>query len=95
MATSVHSSETGTPDTGTWVQASAGNPSYVKVVMEDENEAKLEIVTSETNGAGAGSKYVHEVTVFQTESIVLPAGTYYINAKIISNDTTVDVTVQN
>jgi hypothetical protein len=92
----VHSGETNTPDQGTWVQASSSNPSYVKIVIDDAGDARVQVITSDTNGVGAGGEAVHEpATVTSTGSVVLPAGTYYIAADIIENETTVDVEVVN
>lgn len=95
MATAIHNAETGTPDEGTWVQASETTPSYVKIVIAESAEASVSVLTSETSGPGAGNDAIAEVTVRSSQSVILPAGTYYINAAITTNDTTVDVTVQN
>jgi hypothetical protein len=64
---------------------------YIKVVME--GTAKVEIVTSETDGPGQGGRTVKEALVTGVDSIVLPPGDYYINAHVTENDDEVPVTV--
>jgi len=98
MATDIHTSETGTPDSGTYVQASAGNESYVRVQMDVDNEALVRIVLSETNGTGVGTgddQLTLAAVASSNQHFFLPSGTYYINADIVNNETSVTVTVQN
>lgn len=94
MATAIHSAETCTPDTGTRVQATAGNTSMLRVEASDR-DAECAVLVSETNGAGIGSEPREISTIFGSDAVFLPAGTYYINVDVQTNEGTVDVTVQN
>lgn len=94
MATAIHTSETGTPDTGTWVQGAPGTNQFVRVVSTDP-DAETVLLVSETNGAGIGSAPDELVVVQGSDVVYLPSGTYYMNADIRRNDGTIDVTVQN
>lgn len=92
--TNVHSGETGTPDTGTWTQASAGNNSLLRIESTDQ-DAQCAVVVSETNGAGIGSSPREITTIYGSDTIFLPAGTYYININIQTNDGSIDAVVDN
>lgn len=94
MATAIHSGESGTPDTGAWVQASSSTNSLVRVVATHD-EAEVDILVSETNGPGIGSAPDELVNVRGSSVVYLPSGTYYINADILRNPGTIDITVQN
>lgn len=98
MASAIHAGETGSPDTGTWVQAAQGHKSLVRVHLENDNEALVLILVSETDGNGIGADVYDlpvEAKAGADAAFFLPEGTYYINANIINNDTSVSVTVQN
>jgi len=93
MATDIHNAETGTPDTGTWVQAAAGHPALLRVESTDA-DAQCAVLVSEVNGPGIGSAARDLSIVYGSDAIFLPAGTYYINVNIQRNAGTIDVVVQ-
>lgn len=51
------------------------------------------MVSSETDGPGEGGRTVSEATVEKTDSVILPAGGYYINVQVVANPDSVPVTV--
>jgi hypothetical protein len=67
---------------------------YVKIVAS--GSARVQVVSSDTNGPGAGGEVVVEADVYGTDTVVLPSGTYWVNADIKRvGDGDVDVVVQN
>ena len=94
MATAIHTGATGTPDTGTWVQAATGYPSFVRVASDDP-ESRVLILISEAAGAGIGDDPEDVVELYGNDFVFLPAGTYQINADVRENPETLSVTVQN
>jgi len=93
MPTSILSGAT-TETQGSWTQVDSSTPTYVKVLI-DGDRAEVEILSSETNGTGQGGQAVVEQTCYHDDSVVLPAGSYYINAEVTEiQGASVDVVAQ-
>jgi hypothetical protein len=81
--------------TGNWQQAHKATTTYVNVnVSGGAHALQLDLITSDTDGTGAGGRTVTEESIKEeTTSIRMPSGTYFINAMIRSNPNGKEVTI--